>query len=213
MQANDARRSDEPASARAAIAEEGRAVVVTTSVVPEIVQLPAGIEQLAVRVGLLLKPLTSIANVNELPAEPDCEGCDGVSAGPGVNVAVTLVFAPIANVHTGLLLVAHAPAQLVNVAFVFGTAVSVMDVPDANEVPVGDCVIVPGPLTVVVSVYCAAANVAVTDVFAEMLNAHVAFVLPAHAPPLQLVNVAPVLGTAVSVIGVPDANDVPVGAC
>ena len=98
-----------------------------------------------------------------------------------------------------------------NVAPVFGTAVSVIEVPDVNEVPVGDCVMVPGPLTVVVSVYCARANVAVTVVFAEMLKVHVALVLPLHAPPDQLVNMAPEFGTAVNVIAVPDAKEVPVG--
>jgi len=53
----------------------------------------------------------------------------------------------------------------VNVAPVFGTAVNVIAVPDANEVPVGDCVTVPGPLTVVVSVYCGAVKVADTVLF------------------------------------------------
>ena len=179
-----------------------------------IVHEPAGIAQLAVYVGGAENPLALSGNVNDPPAAPVCDGAGVVTTGPLANVAVTDVFAEMLNAHAVLVLPLHAPPdQLVNVAPVFGTAVNAIAVPDANEVPVGDCVIVPGPLTVVASVYCAAANVAVTDVFAEMLKAHIAFVLPAHAPPLQVVNVAPVFGTAVSVIGVPDANEVPVGAC
>jgi len=46
-----------------------------------------------------------------------------------------------------------------------------------------------------------------------MLKAHVVFVLPTHSPPDQPVNVAPVFGTAVNVIAVPGANEVPVGDC
>jgi hypothetical protein len=194
-------------------AEDGRAVVVTVSVLPEMVQPPAGMEQVAASVGLVLKPVSLIWNVKALPAEPVCEGCDGVTAGEAVNVAVTLVLALIANVQTELVLAAHAPDQLVKDAFAAGTAVSVIDVPELKLAPVGDCMIVPGPLTVVVSVYCAAANVAVTDVFAEMLKAQIVLVLPLQAPPDQLVNVAPLFGTAVSVIAVPDANEVPVGDC
>jgi hypothetical protein len=194
-------------------AEDGRAVVVTVSVLPEMVQPPAGMEQVAASVGLVLKPVSLIWNVKALPAEPVCEGCDGVTAGEAVNVAVTLVLALIANVQTELVLAAHAPDQLVKDAFAAGTAVSVIDVPELKLAPVGDCVIVPGPLTVVVRVYCAAANVAVTDVFAEMLKAQVVLALPLHAPPDQLVNVAPLFGTAVSVIVVPDGNEAPVGDC
>jgi hypothetical protein len=133
-------------------AEDGRAVVVTVSVLPEMVQVPAGIEQVAASVGLVLKPVSLIWNVNALPAEPDCDGCDGVTVGPAVNVAVTLVFAVSENVHTGLVLAAHAPDQLVNVAFALGTAVSVMEVPELKLAPVGDWVIEPGPTTLVVSV-------------------------------------------------------------
>jgi hypothetical protein len=56
-----------------------------------------------------------------------------------VNVAVAAVFAVIANVHTGFVLPAHAPAQLPNIAFAPGTAVNVIDVPDAKLVPAGNC--------------------------------------------------------------------------
>ncbi len=112
--------------------------MVTVSVLPEIVQLPAGIEQVAVNVGLVLKPLSLIWNVNAVPAEPVCEGCDGVTVGKAVNVAVTLVLALSANVQTGLTPDSQAPAQLVKVAFALGTAVSVMDVPGLKLAPVGD---------------------------------------------------------------------------
>jgi len=182
------------------------------AVAPLIVHQPAGIEQLAVYVGVVENPAALSGNVNEDPAAPVCDGVGVVTAGGVENVAVTEVFPEMLNAHIVLVLPLHAPPdQLVNVAPVPGTAVSVIGVPDANEVPVGDCVIVPGPLTVVVSVYCAAAIVAVSDVFAEILNAHVVLVPPLHAPPDQLVNVAPVFGTAVNVIAVPDANEVPVG--
>ena len=114
-------------------ADDGRAVVVTVSVVPEIEQLPAGIEQVAVRVGFVLKPLSLNWKVKAVPADPDCEGCDGVTVGPdAVNVAVTLVFAVSENEHTGFVLPTQAPDQFVNVAPVFGTAVSVIEVPEVN---------------------------------------------------------------------------------
>jgi hypothetical protein len=54
-------------------------------------------------------------------------------------VAVTLVFALIAKVQTGFALPVHAPDQPVNCALAFGTAVSVMEVFAANELPAGDC--------------------------------------------------------------------------
>ena len=92
-----------------------------------------------------------------------------------------------------------------------GVAVNVIDVPLANELPVGVCVIVPGPTTVVVSVrFVLAANVAVAVVFAFNANVHTGFVLPAQTPAHD-VNVAPVFGTAVNVTDVPGANDDPAG--
>lgn len=130
-----------------------RAVVVTVSVVPVIEQPPAGMLQIAESVGGVVNPLVSNVNVNALPAPPVCDGCDGVTAAGGANVAVTVVFAEIANMHTALVLPAHAPPDHdVKVAPLVGTAVSVIEVPLVNEVPVGDCVIVPGPLTFVVNV-------------------------------------------------------------
>jgi hypothetical protein len=114
---------------------------------PLTVHVPAGILQLAVYVGGVLKPLALSANVNALPAEPLCDGFGTVTT---ANVAVTAVFVLILNVH--VVLPAHAPPdQLVNVAPALGTAVKVIVVPDTNEVPVGDCVTVPGPLAIVVS--------------------------------------------------------------
>jgi len=101
---------------------------------------PAGIEQLAVYVGAAENPAALSGNVNELPAAPVCDGVGVVTAGGVENVAVTDVFAEILNVHVVLVLPLHAPPdQLVNVAPVFGTAVKLIAVPDANEVPVGDC--------------------------------------------------------------------------
>jgi hypothetical protein len=143
------------ASAAFSVARDVEAVVVTVSVEPLTVHVPAGIVQLAVYVGGVLNPLALNANVNALPAVPLCDGFGTTTAGAPANVAVTEVFAEMLNMHVVLVLVlpAHAPPdQLVNVAPVFGTAVSVIAVPDANEVPAGDCVIVPGPVAIVVSV-------------------------------------------------------------
>ena len=58
---------------------------------------------------------------------------------PAVNVAVAMVFALIAKVQTGFALPAHGPVQLVNVEFAVGTAVKVMEVPEAKLLPVGVC--------------------------------------------------------------------------
>jgi hypothetical protein len=129
----------------ACTAADGRAVVVTVSVVPEMEQPPAGIAQLAVSVGFVLNPLSLIWNVKVLPAAPVCDGSDGVTVGAAANVAMTLVFAVIANVQTGLLLPDPAPMQaldpdqLVNVAFVPGTAVNMIVVPELKLVPLGVC--------------------------------------------------------------------------
>ena len=134
------------------VADEVLAVVVTVNVVPVIEQLPAGMLQIAESVGVVVNPLVSRVNVNALPAPPVCDGCDGVTAAAVANVAVAVVFALIENVQTAFVLPAQAPAQFTNVAPEFGTAVSVIEVPEANEVPLGACVIVPGPLAFVASV-------------------------------------------------------------
>jgi hypothetical protein len=129
------------------------------------------------------------------------------------NVAVTVVFCTRLNTQLVLVLPAQAPPdQLVNVAPVFGTAVSVIPVPATNVVPVGDCVMVPGPTTLVEIVY-AGPNCAVVVTFDEILNEHTGFVLPLQGPRYQLPNALPALGTAVKVIGVFGANDVPAGDC
>lgn len=178
-----------------------------------IVHEPAGIEQLAVYVGAVENPVALSGNVNEPPAAPVCDGVGVVTAGGLENVAVTDVFAEMLNAHIVLVPPLHAPPdQLVNVSPLFGTAVNVIIVPDANEVPVGDCVIVPGPLTFVVSVYCGAVNVADTAVFAVAITMHAIEPVFVHAPP-QLENVAPVFGTAVKFTVVLFAKDVPVGDC
>jgi hypothetical protein len=104
-----------------------------------IVHEAAGIEQDAVYVGVVENPVALNWNVNEPPAAPVCDGSGVVTVGALANVAVTDVFAEMLNVHVALVLPPHAPPdQLVNVAPVFGTAVKVIAVPDANEVPVGD---------------------------------------------------------------------------
>jgi hypothetical protein len=132
---------------------ELRAVVVTVTVEPLAEHEPSGIEQLTVSVGVVEKPVVLTGMVTVLPAGAGLGGVGTTTVGALLNVAVAVVFALIANVQTGFVLVlAHTPDQLVKVSPEVGTAVSVIEVPDANEVPVGDCVIVPGPLTVVVSV-------------------------------------------------------------
>ena len=121
------------------IKPELRAVVVTVSVVPLIEQVPWGIVQLALSVGGIANPVTIIGAVMVLPAGVGGGVCGTVIAGFAVNVAVTLVFAVSAKVHTALVLPGQAPAQLVNVAFAPGTAVRVIDVPEAKLVPDGVC--------------------------------------------------------------------------
>ena len=129
------------------------------------------------------------------------------------NVAVAVVFAFTANVHTGFVLPAQTPLHDVNVAPVFGTAVSVTEVPGANDEPAGDCMIVPGPIAVVESVNWPL-NVAAALIFAvPTVNVHTGFVLPEHGPLVQLPNPAPVPGTAVNVTEVPELNQVPAGDC
>ena len=97
------------------------------------------------------------------------------------NVAVTEVFAEgIWKLHVVAVIPAHAPPQLVNVAPVFGTAVNVIAVPAEKEEPVGDCVIVPGPLAVVVREKSGRVKVAVIDAFALRMKLQVVVVVAAH---------------------------------
>lgn len=115
------------------------AVVVTVSVLPVMVQVPSGITHAAVRVGVVVNPAVLSGKVKAAPGVPICVGCGTVTAGVAVNVAVATVFALIAKVQTALVLPAHAPAQLVNVAPELGTAVNVIEVPELKFVPEGDC--------------------------------------------------------------------------
>lgn len=62
-----------------------------------------------------------------------------VTVGFGRNVAVTVVFAVREKVHTAFALPAQALNQPVNRAFESGTAVSMIDVLAANDVPKGAC--------------------------------------------------------------------------
>lgn len=57
-----------------------------------------------------------------------------------------------------------------------------------------------------------AVNVADAIVFELMVKVQTGLVLPAHGP-VQLVNDAPVFGTAVNVIEVPEVKLEPVGDC
>jgi hypothetical protein len=120
-------------------APEVRAVVVTVSVVPLTAHEPAGIVQLAVNVGFVVKPVVLSGNVNALPALPDCEGSGTVTTGAAAKFAVALVLAVMLNEQTALVLPTHAPDQFVKLAPVFGTAVNVIAVPELNAVPDGDC--------------------------------------------------------------------------
>jgi hypothetical protein len=132
-----------------------------------------------------------------------------------MKVAVAVVFALIANVQTGFVLPAHAPDHPVNAAPALGTAVSVIEVPPLNEVPVGDWVIVPGPTTFVPNEnWLAPENVAVIVRFVVGLAKHSVGVFRGMLHALagdQLTNCAPGLGEAIRVIGDPGANDVPCG--
>ena len=55
------------------------------------------------------------------------------------NFAIAVVLPVIANVQISTMLPGHTPVQLVNVEFVPGTAVKVIVVFAANDVPVGVC--------------------------------------------------------------------------
>ena len=121
------------------------------------------------------------------------------------------------NAHVVLVLPTHPPPdQPVNVASEFGTAVSVIIVPGANEVPVGDCVIDPGPIAVVASIqlFCGV-KFAVTVVAVFRSNTHTFDAVPAAHTPVgdQFWKLAPEFGTAVKVIEVPTGNEVPAGDC
>lgn len=69
-----------------------------------------------------------------------------------VAVIVVLAFSVATQVNAPVDTQAPAGVQLTKLAPELGTAVSTTLEPGANEVPVGDCVIVPAPTTLVVSV-------------------------------------------------------------
>src|SRR5271154_3834987 len=132
-----------------------------------------------------------------------------------LNVAVTVVLAFKVTRHSVAGVLGKQPldeVQLTNVAPVLGTAVSTTCEPAANVVPVGDCVMVPGPTTLVVSVTFAA-KFAVATVFAFSTALHVVALLAEQVTPVQLTKVAFALGVSVSVIVVLFAKDVPAGDC
>jgi hypothetical protein len=129
-----------------------------------------------------------------------------------VNVAVTVVFEFSVTMHSVNGVSGRQAldgAHPTNCAPELGVAVRVTCEPGTNEVPVGDCIIVPGPTITVVSVTFAA-KLAVAVVFAFKINVHVVWELLGQTPP-QFTNVALALGVAVSVIVVLFGNDVPVG--
>jgi hypothetical protein len=110
-------------------------------------------------------------------------------------VAVTEVLAAgIWKLHVVDVIPAQAPPQLVKVAPVFGTALKVRLVPAGKDVPVGDCVMVPGPLGVVVREKTGGVNVAVIEALAVRMKEHVEPVLAAHSEPDQLTNFVPATG-------------------
>jgi|HubBroStandDraft_1064217.scaffolds.fasta_scaffold03867_5 hypothetical protein len=69
-----------------------------------------------------------------------------------VEVADTISFAMPITLHVVKFVVAPARPQFENVAPGFGTALRFTVALFANDVPVGDCVIVPGPATLVENV-------------------------------------------------------------
>ena len=129
-----------------------------------------------------------------------------------VNTTVTAVSCTRLNAHVVPVVPAQGPDQPWTVAPAFGVAVTVICVPETNVVPIGDCVTVPGPSTPTLSVN-AAANSAVADTFDEMLKVQTGFVFPAHGPLNHCWNPFPAAGTAVRVIDVFGANEVPAGDC
>jgi hypothetical protein len=136
------------------------------------------------------------------------------TCGP-LNVAVTVVFAFRVTTHS----VAGVPeaqglddVQLTNCAPAFGTAVSITCEPDAKEVPVGDCVIVPGPTTLVANVTFGT-KFPVAIVFAFKTKVQVGKLPMSTQTPFQLTNDEFAFGVAFTVIVVLLAREVPAGDC
>ena len=136
------------------------------------------------------------------------------TCGP-LNVAVTVVFAFNVTRHS----VVGVPgkqalvgAQPTNCAPALGLAVRMIEEPGANDVPVGDWVIVPGPTTTVESVtFVAKFAVAVVLAFNTMVQVGT-LPIPTQMP-FQLMNDELAFGVAFTVTVVLLASDVPVGVC
>src|SRR5580693_8798259 len=75
-----------------------------------------------------------------------------VSVTLATKFAVATVLALRTKVHGPVKTCGQMPPQLTKDEFAFGVSISVMVVLFANDVPVGDCVIVPGPETLVENV-------------------------------------------------------------
>ena len=102
--------------------------------------------------------------------------------------------------------------QLTNVAPALGKAVRTTSELGANDVPVGDCVMVPGPTTLVVR-ETFAAKFAVTTSFEFSTIVHVVAPARVQVAPVQLTKEEFALGVSVTVMVVLFGNDVPVGDC
>jgi hypothetical protein len=129
-----------------------------------------------------------------------------------LNVAMTDVAVVSERVHVDVPV--QAPDQPANFEPVAGVAVSVTCVPlpklsvhvAPQLIPAGELVIVPVPVPVLAICtvsWIATANVAVTEALAVGVTEHIP--VPLQAPD-QPVNMEPVLGVAVSVMGVPLAK-------
>jgi hypothetical protein len=137
---------------------------------------------------------------------------DSETCGP-LNVAVTVVLAFGWTIHTVGTVLGKQPlddVQLTSMVPALGKAVRTTSEPGANEVPVGDCVIVPGPTTLVVSVTLVA-KFAVTTTFEYSTIVHVVAPARVQITPVQLTNEEFALGVSVSVMVVLFGNDAPVG--
>src|SRR5215470_14553260 len=133
----------------------------------------------------------------------------------GAKVAVTAV-APISVTTHVPVPVQLPPLQPVKVDPAAGAAVRVTMVPDVNEteqvvpqlMPAGELVTVPlpVPLLFTLSAKDACMKVAVTEAAAFKVTTQVP--VPVQPPPLQPVKVDPAAGAALSVMTVPDVNEV-----
>jgi hypothetical protein len=136
------------------------------------------------------------------------------TCGP-LNAAVTVVLAFSVTMHSVAGVPGKQPvdeAQHTNVAPALGTAVRITCEPGANEDLVGDCVMIPGPTTLVVS-ETFAAKLAVTVVFALKTTVHELTPRLEQVVLPQFTKDEFALGASVTVMVVLFAKDVPVGDC